>query len=938
MLHFIKHKLLNKKWLNLCLLTGIILLVAVFSCSPMFEKGSLDKLLQKSFNDSANDSGEYPLVLYRNGFCETKDYPDSAAVYGRLDAYESKWNQYIDVDKIISEQLLKAAGGSAAASFCGSGKYLDIMLIRDMDAHIDIVKGENLSDGLLSDGTIPCIISESVMDEYGLVVGEKLSFDYNVDSSGNPACFTVVGIFAEKAEDNQNFWYKTANSYSKVIFTNESGFDYYVENYQLDTVSYEDYMLLDYTGINSKNAMDYMYYIEEFTRADSSFGCNFYELLSDYSQNAGTVKTILFVIELPVCVLLLAFVYMVSKQILGMETVEIAMLNSRGVSPVRIVGLYVLQSAILAFFGCIIGIPLAYFMCRMAAGTDAFLKFSGKDVSVYQFTPEMLIFALIAGIAAILFMSLPVLRLSRLTVADKRESGGKPFWEKCFLDVILLCISSYLLYNYYRQSDSMALDIISGDKLDPMVFLDSSLFIFATGLLLLRLIKYLVRFIYFLGKKRWKPAMYASFLTIMRTSQGFISVFLVMTVAMGIFNANMARTVNENNEERLSYDMGADVVSTENWRVKIYKPDRDTTLRYYEEPDFERYENLVDAGICQSVTRVMRNDDTELTVNSKKVSGCTLMAVNTREFGETARLKSGLNDTHWFNALNALSQNPEGVIISKNLADEYGVKVGDSISYRYFDSAITDEEDSTAISVTVCAIVNAWPGFDSYAYTENEDGEILQTGNYLLVANYAGVVDSYELTPYSVWMRLADGKTVSDVESYLEEEGVTLSGISSISQSVSDMKDSAQIQITNGMFTISFIISVLLCTVGYLIYWIMSIKNRESIFGVYRAMGMTMKEINRMLVNEQIFASLLSVLAGVGVGIISTRLFVKLLALVYLPEKHNIALEGYIASGDMLKLVVIFAMVFVICLTVLRRLVKDMKIVHALKLGEDERL
>jgi putative ABC transport system permease protein len=103
-------------------------------------------------------------------------------------------------------------------------------------------------------------------------------------------------------------------------------------------------------------------------------------------------------------------------------------------------------------------------------------------------------------------------------------------------------------------------------------------------------------------------------------------------------------------------------------------------------------------------------------------------------------------------------------------------------------------------------------------------------------------------------------------------------------------------------------------------------------------MGMTMKEINRMLVNEQIFASLLSVLAGVGVGIISTRLFVKLLALVYLPEKHNIALEGYIASGDMLKLVVIFAMVFVLCLTVLRRLVKNMKIVHALKLGEDERL
>lgn len=37
MFKFLRNKLLNKKWLNACLLLGIVLLVAVASCNPMFK-------------------------------------------------------------------------------------------------------------------------------------------------------------------------------------------------------------------------------------------------------------------------------------------------------------------------------------------------------------------------------------------------------------------------------------------------------------------------------------------------------------------------------------------------------------------------------------------------------------------------------------------------------------------------------------------------------------------------------------------------------------------------------------------------------------------------------------------------------------------------------------------------------------------------------------
>ena len=62
-------------------------------------------------------------------------------------------------------------------------------------------------------------------------------------------------------------------------------------------------------------------------------------LVEEYKADKKFIDTIFWVLELPVFVLLLAFVYMVSGQILSMETVEIAMLKSRGFSKKQIVSM-----------------------------------------------------------------------------------------------------------------------------------------------------------------------------------------------------------------------------------------------------------------------------------------------------------------------------------------------------------------------------------------------------------------------------------------------------------------------------------------------------------------------------------------------------------------------------------------------------------------------
>ena len=372
--------------------------------------------------------------------------------------------------------------------------------------------------------------------------------------------------------------------------------------------------------------------------------------------------------------------------------------------------------------------------------------------------------------------------------------------------------------------------------------------------------------------------------------------------------------------------MGTDVRLLEMWN------------RREKEPNFEEYSELTAEGICESVTRVLEDNNVDImatvAMGNKTLSQCQMLGIWTKEFGETAELQDGLNDTHWFYALNALAENANGVIISRNTADTLRLKVGDQLSYTRYNS-VGNMDAIGSVDATVCAIVDGFPGYERYRYERDEEGNMVEEENYLVVANYATVVSNFKTTPYSVWMRLSEGASAEQVKAFLEEHDISLTSWMSMEEEIAKNKSSALIQITNGMFTMTFFISILICSVGFLIYWIMSIQSREALFGIYRAMGMRMKEIHRMLINEQMFGSLLPILAGGGAGALGTLLFVKLMTLVYLPQKHNISIRISIYGWDMAKLFFVIFAVVLVCFFVLRRLLQRMKIAQALKLGED---
>ena len=939
MLRFVLLKIKNKYKLYLCLLVGIAVMTAMFTLMPMYESGASERMLQDGFKDSYESEGRFPAVLSRKAAVETKSLEETRK---KAHGYENTWNNYLKFPKLNTEYICTLKGSNADTSYRGKGGYMDIVYIEDGD--YEVVDGVGLDDDGayedLEEGVFPCVISEYMMDAYDLVTGEEISFYYLKDSQDNSLKLKVVGIVREKSFEDY-FWQKSLSELKLCIIVDDKIFDDITKVYEPVSISYEMYEVLDYRYINPDNADSTLDYLTQFHENDEALTENITDVLKSYNLSKKSIKVIVYVITVPLFLLIIIFISMLSVRIVDSEKTEIAALHSRGLSKAKIIRLYIFQTLIIEAVALPVGILLGYILCKAAGRVDGFLSFHGSN-NLYFIDYRLFIYVAVGALLSGLCMIIPVFGADKETVVSIRHRKmfniGSSKWEKYFLDMLLLLISSYLIYDFNRQLESMRSNTLQGKGLEPLIFITSTVFMIAVGLIFVRLLYYLIKLIYSLGKQSWKSAEYAAMLQILRNRKktDIISVFMVITVASSIFNANIARTINQNNYDRINYNVGTDIIIREKWRLIVNE--RETPHQWkYTEPDYELFHSLVAAGLADSVTRVIRDDGAEVEYNTKRLDRVTLLGINTKEFGSTAYLKDGLNDIHWFNYLNALAQTTNGAIISKNMAEELDIEVGASIvCYRFPPSEADDEEAYAKTFYEVVGIVDAFPGYESYGTVVDENDEITETEKYLLVVNYTGLVNIFGMTPYEVWIRSGDSRASMEyIEEGLGSEDRKLETYTRLDDEIEKMRNRPVLQVTNGLFTINFILSVILSILGLFIFRTTEVRDRQTSFGIYRAMGISVKEINRMLLWEVLGISLTGIIAGALSGGLTTVLFIDIFATVYLPERHNIPLDIYVDANDMIRLGIIFISAFVISFVIIKRIIRNLRITEVLKLGED---
>ncbi len=928
MLAFVKNKIFSKKWMVISLLIGNILLISIAACSPMYSDAVLQRMLNKNLVELMATTGRYPGVMELRSTYNDKMV--NGGNYQLVEETAAMADQLAEECIVpITEKLsIYYKSDVSMLHEATSGNYKDNFSARleamsDLENHVQLLSGE-LPQEHSGEPVLEAIVSQKTLMESGLFLGEVLTLDRLKDPvTEQPYQLVITGVFEPISEEDP-YWVTNPNKVKNYMYLNREDFEakFVLNADTRQSFNRVDYIVMDYQQIKGTQVYDLLETFDKYIDklGEDKFKVAAYNTLDTYLISANKLDVTLLVLQVPIFLMLAAFIFMVSGQMLNMEQNEISVIKSRGASKKQILMIYLLQSSLIALISFGIALPLSYLICQVVGSANAFLEFVSRKALPARFALPVWLFALGAAIISVATMVIPAFKYAKVGIVDhkrKRHKQDKPMWQKLFLDVILIAVSMYGLYSYNNQMAFLSQQVDGGAALDPLLYICSSLFILGSALFVVRIFPLIIKVIFTVFKKIWSPAMYASFLRMLRTrsNQNFIMVFLILTMALGIFSAETAHTINQNAEDKIRYINGADVIVAEDWASVNYgATGQEETEIVFTEPDFTKYHDM-DADAL--MTKVLYRGNVSISGASKITS--SLLGINTKEFGEVVDMKEGLLDGHWYHYLNAMAQDPEGILVSTSFRDELGYKLGDRLSFR--------ENNSETIRGVIYGFVDYWPGL--VPPTAGEEG-----ASYFIIANLSLVQIKWGVQPYEVWMKNL-GDSSQYIYDFAENHQIGFQKFVDTNADLIDLKNDPVFQATNGILTVGFIVVLVLCSVGFLIYWILSIQSRALQFGIFRAMGMSMGEVLGMLFNEQIFISGVSIAAGVGVGKLTAQLFVPIIQMAYSSAEQLIPLEIQAATSDTMKLYIVVGVVMVVCMVILGWMIKKIKIAQALKLGED---
>lgn len=934
MLGVMLQKLWHKKWMVICMLLGSLLLIATVVSFPLYRTAAFDRMLLDEMEDYLIRQGRWPtmneitLISKKDNGGKTISRVESLMeeIYTELGVQEKETIFYYSLAKADVSSLMNRSDSEAIA--------LRLSSLSGLPQHTRMLAGEMYSeDGLDEDGNLEVVISQACMVDAGLLVGETVEYDALKGPDGKKLRLKITGIY-EEASTGDFYWQNTPEQLNMVCFMEEQLFhDMFTgDNAGKYTITCIYYAMFEYADLKAENVGHIREYTDYLT-VESPYRSTlkepaYREILESFEKKQNRIEATLFILQVPVLILLAAFLFMISGQMYDMERNEISVIKSRGSSSGQIFRLYLYQSLFLTLLGTMGGIPLGSMFCRILGSARNFLEFSVRGQMELVWNRDVLLYSLAAMGACVLIMTLPALKHSRLTIVKlKQQKAAKKrsWWEKCFLDVICLAVALYGYYSFSRHQGTLVENVLQGEPLDPLLYISSSLFIVGMGLVFLRLQPLLVRLIYTLGRRFWRPASYASFMEIIKNGrkQQFIMLFMILTISLGMFHATVARTILQNAQANAEYLDGTDVILREVWNTNVSSNgEAMEELRYYE-PDYSKYAAL---DAARSYTRVIRDEQAYVSQGTERQQA-TLLGIHTKEFGENTWLDQKLLGRHYYELLNELAVEPTGVLLSRNFQTRQGCKVGDTIRIH----SGTKKE----VRAKIVDFVDYWPGYEPSTVGLDAEGGVSMRDNFLIIANYATLQKSLGTVPYEVWISLKEGRDSEEMYQWVQENEVHVVKYVDRQADLERVITDPLMQGTNGILTMGFIVTLILCAVGYLIYWVMSIRSREMMFGVLRASGMHKGEMFFMLFNEQIFSGVFAIFVGIGIGHLSSRMFVPILQTAYAASNQVLPMELITRQSDMVRLYGVVAGVMALCLVVLIVIVFRMNVAKALKLGEE---
>jgi len=781
---------------------------------------------------------------------------------------------------------------------------LNLGFVRDLSQKTEIVEGSFPSPSSGLDAPLEVLASQELAGEIGLQVGDELTLFTPLakypDGSQHRAEINVrVTGFWVANDPTDLFWYISPSSFANTLLLPEETYASLAASGQLPQALYNVgwYQAYDGSRVRAEDVKGILRRIAAVQSKISTLlpgtglAISPVSALLRYQRAANTQALQLFVFLVPFIGLVIYFIITVAGGAVDRQRLEIAQLKSRGATTSQVFGIYVLQALLIGAIAFLLGPPIGRVVAQAIGATYGFLSFTAREELNVVITGISLRYAAIGVGVAALATVLPSVHASRLTVVGARRETVRnertPFWQRAFLDVLLMGVAAYGYYMLRNQGYLVALQ--NGQKTtpysNPLLFLAPAIFVTGVGLFAVRVFPAIMRLPAWISSQTTSVSWLLALRNLTRTSTSQVGLLLilVLTTALGTFTASAARTIDENTISQIRYRIGSDLYLREGVGIQeLASADpEDEAIKVW--AILPVHDHLKAEGL-EAVARV-GTFPARVRAGGRVLEG-RLYGIDRLDFPAVGYFRQDFSRQTLGSLMNALALHRDGIIVSENVLSDSGLQVGDVIPIAGLDPMSSATSPFTIVG-TVRYFPTAYPS----------EGDIFVANLDYIFEQLGGEV------PYNVWSSTAPDTDIETILKDLEELGYKVLGYEDARAAIAEAQRNPERTGLFGFLSIGFLITIGLSMLAQIIHALLSFRRRFILFGMIRAIGLSKGQLALSLSSELALMTTIGIGLGLCVGLVASQVFVPFLQMGYSEAALVPPFVVTIAWGDVAKAV-----------------------------------
>ncbi len=939
--------------LTLSTLVGIISVLSLVICVPVFTNAVLSQVIQQALIDKSvrNHRSLFSLhVYYRADGTNTPLTTQGADSVTRWIDQQLTQQVGLKVAQVLvdleTEVLVFKPVQYQSSKPPFANILLTIVSTNLVPAHTRLVEGAwpaTAEAAATATGPVPVAIEESYADNNFLNVGDVLQADN--------LTIEIAGIFRAIDPNDLSWFYSPATTFNNSVWVPREYFTARLAAILTDPVKYASwYAIVDDPSLRFNHSLDYT---RTLIRLQTDLQAMLPKSVIDYSPldelkaydaRRLSLTVLFYAAGAPLVLLALIFISLTASIAVQQLEQETATLRGRGVTLTQVFGLNLAESVVMILLALPFALLVGWLAARAMGHTTLFLQFTRQSALVFSLKDINLLW--LGGVMLVILIArfIPLLGLRHTTAVslkqERSRSVKRPLWERSFVDFLLLIPAGYAywvlrnqLLNPVEDAAAASASTNQGHPVgDPLMFAASSIFAISACMIVLRVFPLFVRLLAWVSERFFPTGPYLAIQELARRPHEHASVMLLIMISLSlaIYSASMAKTLDRWMHDSQYYQAGADLV------IRAYKiplpsnanpltggaaappPANDITQGAQ---SLVNLQALLEVNGVRSATNVGRYfAQVHPYIGSSTVN---LVGIDRLSFPATAYFRPDFAGQSLGALMNLLAAVPNGVLVEPGYLESTGLRVGDPIQMTARIGMLDQGFDEQMIIV----------GVFTYFPT------VYPSDTPTMIANLGELFGTPEAAiNYDTWLSVQDSASVrsvvSDLQKLAYQNGMAV-----------DIRNNALLEIQTltgqpewvglfGLLSVGFLLTGLMPCIGFVLDTFASLRKHFIQLGILMAVGLPNAQVVSYLVLERLFLMAIAMAGGTGIGFILCVLFIPLLQINAAGASPVPPFEVLIGWTESTWLIVAFGVVLLIVVIGTIGYLVQIKIFQAVKLGE----